>query len=842
MSSKEDNGISSTSAADKLLEKYAPVLKNLIRYSSAVNAKDISFYKSIDSSIKNKSEEINSSVVDIMNNILMSASTITQDQGMDLENIKFQLDSESENNQVISNILDNLLETVELNLDNHYKAKNNKNFKGLGKEKATTQHDDDGYTYLDPNENTNPSNTIVPRGAANMEKPQIHFQTPVDNFESSPFKPQITFKPNAIKSLEDSLQLVEPTDEVPLHYENPYAYEIMNSEYPEWILHSVPEEERYVSIPWVGSPSAEWIDTPEQLDELLIELNKCKVIAIDLEHHDYRTYHGLTCLMQITTDTKKDYLIDPLSAALRPNLKSLNEVFTNPQIIKVLHGAFMDVIWLQRDLGLYLVSLFDTFHAAKQLSIGKYSLAVLLEEYARFRTSKKWQLADWRIRPLSEEMKDYAKADTHFLIEVFYKMHEDLLKIPNALQKTLYASRKVAIRRFEYSTFRPKNLSMSSNNEVVSTSGSVPLIPEITNKITLSYDRDLPWTNLIYSNGIPLERRPLLEILYKWRDNEARTMDESPRFIMSDFIMISLVNSFELGHEENVNVNTVMNVINKHSKFGGSYYIRKVVKELTNVIKDALIELKGVDLNKLQALNNSSIKGDENYDDNEEVNGSLNSSTNAENIYSAVKDVTKLQEQFKAFSNFYKNTINPPEKTYKIETSKADTENGIFAIQYQKNGKANFIKNKSVQDRINEVVEFFSEDMDKNVEFDIDAEELEEADRIAEAEATKQAATEEETVSNERDEIITLRKKNRSERKPIKRKAEETASSEDFALDFNKGILDQDSNDNDRRKKQKKKPSFDPYSREALADMNVPQLKKKKRVDRGKNVVFKQKK
>lgn len=202
--------------------------------------------------------------------------------------------------------------------------------------------------------------------------------------------------------------------------------------------------------------------------------------------------HGLTSLMQITTDSKKDYLIDPLSPQLRPHLPMLNEAFTNPNIVKVLHGAFMDVIWLQRDLGLYLVSLFDTFHAAKQLSLGKYSLAFLLEEYVRFRTSKKWQLADWRIRPLSSEMMDYAKADTHFLIEVFYKMHDELLKIPQALQKTLYASRKVAIRRFEYSTFRPKNLSMSSNNAVVTTSYSVPLTDEVQKNLNLGYDRDLP--------------------------------------------------------------------------------------------------------------------------------------------------------------------------------------------------------------------------------------------------------------------------------------------------------------------------------------------------------------
>lgn len=58
----------------------------------------------------------------------------------------------------------------------------------------------------------------------------------------------------------------------------------------------------------------------------------------------------------------------------------------------------MDIIWLQRDLGLYVVGLFDTFHAARGLGYPQASLASLLERFTDFRTDKKYQLADWRIR------------------------------------------------------------------------------------------------------------------------------------------------------------------------------------------------------------------------------------------------------------------------------------------------------------------------------------------------------------------------------------------------------------------------------------------------------------
>ena len=58
----------------------------------------------------------------------------------------------------------------------------------------------------------------------------------------------------------------------------------------------------------------------------------------------------------------------------------------------------MDVIWLQRDLGLYVVGLFDTYHASHALGYTKHSLASLLTRFVNFEAEKKYQMADWRMR------------------------------------------------------------------------------------------------------------------------------------------------------------------------------------------------------------------------------------------------------------------------------------------------------------------------------------------------------------------------------------------------------------------------------------------------------------
>ena len=56
------------------------------------------------------------------------------------------------------------------------------------------------------------------------------------------------------------------------------------------------------------------------------------------------------------------------------------------------------MVWLQRDLGLYVVGLFDTYFACEQLRYPKKSLASLLLKFVDFKAQKQFQMADWRTR------------------------------------------------------------------------------------------------------------------------------------------------------------------------------------------------------------------------------------------------------------------------------------------------------------------------------------------------------------------------------------------------------------------------------------------------------------
>ena len=53
------------------------------------------------------------------------------------------------------------------------------------------------------------------------------------------------------------------------------------------------------------------IEDEESMKELVEALKVEKSIAVDLEHHDYRSYQGFTCLIQVSLSGWYDVDFDP---------------------------------------------------------------------------------------------------------------------------------------------------------------------------------------------------------------------------------------------------------------------------------------------------------------------------------------------------------------------------------------------------------------------------------------------------------------------------------------------------------------------------------------------------
>ena len=101
--------------------------------------------------------------------------------------------------------------------------------------------------------------------------------------------------------------------------------------------------------------------------------------------------------------------------------------------------------------------MFDTGAAAKELRFPSASLAFLLKTFCDVDTDKRYQLADWRLRPLSAEMIKYARIDTHYLLFIYDRLREelinkDLISYQNpatSISNVLETSRKICMKIYE---------------------------------------------------------------------------------------------------------------------------------------------------------------------------------------------------------------------------------------------------------------------------------------------------------------------------------------------------------------------------------------------------------
>lgn len=180
----------------------------------------------------------------------------------------------------------------------------------------------------------------------------------------------------------------------------------------------------------------------------------------------------------------------------------------------------MDMIWLQRDLGLYVVGLFDTFHASRALGYPRNSLAYLLKHFADFDAAKQYQMADWRIRPLPDEMFDYARSDTHFLLYIYDNMRKELIdksslsrSNENLIETVLNNSKEEALQRYEHPVYDYEKGSGSKG-----------------------------WYNMLFRTPALFDREQfsVFRAVHQWRDQVARLEDESVHSVMPKQVLYSI--------------------------------------------------------------------------------------------------------------------------------------------------------------------------------------------------------------------------------------------------------------------------------------------------------------
>ena len=353
-------------------------------------------------------------------------------------------------------------------------------------------------------------------------KPQLYFADKVDN-SHSPFVPKLRDKPFAkrpkSKDLEDAQrnpQIYFQDPSRPRVFGNPYDFEIASLAAPPSLLEPpvAPDKQQQTDLVFADIAQIDSVDT---LNEMVESLRNEPELAIDLEHHSRRSYQGFTCLVQISSRTR-DYVVDCL--ALRSHLHVLNQLTTDQRILKVFHGSSSDIDWLQKDFGVSVVNLLDTFVISKCLhNLRSRSLGSLLSEFCDVYVDKSLQTCDWRRRPLTKPQIEYAASDTHYLLGL-----KDLLlaQLHKQTRATGEDFRSVMQRVYD----QCKNLARKGYKKPAVYGRHFEIL---RNEVVVLVGSDAGF-------GVRL-----FDYLWKKRDDLARKYDESLSFVMSNRSLLDLV-------------------------------------------------------------------------------------------------------------------------------------------------------------------------------------------------------------------------------------------------------------------------------------------------------------
>lgn len=264
--------------------------------TSAALPSDIAFYKTLDDELSSNIAHLQNRVLSLIGGLVSLVDEKGKGKSVTGEDVVDDFHG------AIVDSMDVLLERTDICLD-EYSGKLKRPTAKVNEKAAKTSKKADntkGKGYLPPSL----------QHASGIQKPQTQFPIqPSNSDEFAPPHARLKHKYNAKVPLGYVLQpedLVsssnQDSSEDAVLSSHPYYYEITHISYPSHVLNPPSDP---VPPPPLSDDILTYVSADEQFDQLLshLESPEVKELAVDLEHHSYRTYRGFLCVMQISTRT-----------------------------------------------------------------------------------------------------------------------------------------------------------------------------------------------------------------------------------------------------------------------------------------------------------------------------------------------------------------------------------------------------------------------------------------------------------------------------------------------------------------------------------------------------------
>lgn len=485
--------------------------RNLSKLSSSSRliptSKDFHFYYNFDE-FKRPTDEMSATSQSLLETIGDSEQVLGK-------SIRFPGDIEEDDpDDWLCNVNDEFLERFDVSVDDFQRVRNKEEEIGRTLLPPASDFEDDGFQLvygkkkkpviggsvidvkLAERDNKSLSGKAkVPFHVPTIKKPQEEFNILVNNANQP-------FEHVWLERSEDNQRVMHPLEKLSVI---------------DFVGNSVSEMEPVKPLPLEETPF-KLVQDVKDLKDLVAKLRTVDEFAVDLEHNQYRSFQGLTCLMQISTRTE-DYIVDTFK--LRVHIGPyLREIFKDSKKRKVMHGADRDIVWLQRDFGIYVCNLFDTGQASRVLNLERNSLEFLLQHFCGVTANKEYQNADWRIRPLPKEMTRYAREDTHYLLYIYDVMRLELQRVAKADHQTDSPLLEVYKRSYDLCT-------------------------QLYEKELLTENSYLHIYGL-QAAGFNAAQLAIVAGLCEWRDYVARAEDESTGYVLPNKLLLEIAKEMPL--------------------------------------------------------------------------------------------------------------------------------------------------------------------------------------------------------------------------------------------------------------------------------------------------------
>ncbi|HTV92510.1 MAG TPA: ribonuclease D [Verrucomicrobiae bacterium] len=240
------------------------------------------------------------------------------------------------------------------------------------------------------------------------------------------------------------------------------------------------------------------IAEPSGLEALCARIERSEHVALDTEFHTERTYSPRLMVVQLAFDDGA-VIVDPLAL---PNLRPLVEALGQTTVVG--HALSSDLKIFADRFDLVPPGVFDTQIAAAFLGYGmQISLADLVRELENVRLAKSQTVSDWSTRPLTPKQLEYLVDDVAHLLP----MHRKLVARLESAGRLSWALEECA------------------------SLGDIE-----------RYRSDERRAYLRMPGAMRMSRRELavLREIVKLRDDQARTRDLPPKYIIPDDVVSGL--------------------------------------------------------------------------------------------------------------------------------------------------------------------------------------------------------------------------------------------------------------------------------------------------------------